>query len=181
MTTRKGKMNIIWSLIGILIMAAWLIMPSAQVEAETVTVKFRVTSYVVRLEAIPVEDVEGHVLLVVMRRGLASFETGETAKWEAWVTADFIKGKGPLQGYTKFIYQDGSTTIGKVEGFHEPTPDGKMLYKGTSEYTKGTGRFEGIKGSFSYTGKGLTPYSKEKGLMSDTYFDCIATYSLPRK
>ncbi|MEW6375809.1 MAG: hypothetical protein AB1502_08470 [Thermodesulfobacteriota bacterium] len=180
MTTRKGKINIM-SFISILTIAAWLIMSSAQVGAETVSEKFRVTGYIVRVEAIPVEDVEGHVLMVIMRRGLASFETGETAKWEAWVTGDFIKGKGPFQGYTKYTYEDGSTTIAKVEGFWEAIPDGKSLYKGTSEYIKGTGRFEGIKGSMSYTGKGLTPYSKEKGLMSDVYYDCIATYSLPRK
>jgi len=33
----------------------------------------------------------------------------------------------------------------------------------------------------TYTGKALTPYSKEKGLWGDVYYDITSTYTLPRK
>ena len=56
------------------------------------------------------------------------------------------------------------------------------LFKGTGEFIRGTGRFEGIKGikgAVTFSGKEVTPYSKET--KSDVYFDATATYILPSK
>ena len=47
-----------------------------------------------------------------------------------------------------------------------------MLYEGTFEYIKGTGRFKGIEGSGSYTGKHSTPPDV-------VYIDYTGTYTLP--
>jgi len=57
-------------------------------------------------------------------------------------------------------------------------PGGKLpLIKGEGKYTKGTGRFKGIKGTISFTGRYITPYSKEtKG---DMYIEVTSTYTLP--
>ena len=48
---------------------------------------------------------------------------------------------------------------------------------GKGEFTKGTGRFAGIKGSLSWTGKQLTGFTKEtKG---EHFCDGTMTYTLP--
>lgn len=58
MTTIKRN----WGIIGILFIAALLLMPATQAEAKTVKVKFRVVNYLAKGEWSPVGDVEGHVI-----------------------------------------------------------------------------------------------------------------------
>lgn len=183
METRKGRMKSValWGMVGFLLVAVCLLVSAPSAQAETV--KFKLTSYVAQTEAIPVGDVEGHIVGVFSRKGLVLFENGEVATFTNWGTLDLIKGKGPYQGYYLLTYEDGSTAALKINGFHEPAPGGKglFLYKITGEYTQGTGRFQGIKGTLSATGKSLTPYSKEKDSRGDVVFEGTATYTLPPK
>ena len=173
-------MNIkIWGFIGILVISAWLLGGVTPVRAETM--KFRLSTYLVHFEVLPVGDVEGHIVFTFSRRGLAFFETGEVATFRNWGTQDATKGKGTFQYYVLLTFEDGSTTVQKGQGTSEPGPKGLPVFKGTAEFLKGTGRFEGIKGNLSFTGRSLTPYSKEKGLWSDAYFDVTGTYTLPSK
>jgi len=73
-------------------------------------------------------------------------------------------------------WEDGSTTVVKVEGTTTATQGGKIsLFKGTYTYVKGTGRYAGIKGGGSYTGKRVTPMAA--GAFS--YSDGTGTYTLP--
>ena len=68
---------------------------------------------------------------------------------------------------------------------------GRIWAKGTGEYVKGTGRFEGIQGSISFTGRGFTPSFNESGSIDDRrkeygntddfYLDVTATYTLPSR
>jgi hypothetical protein len=143
-------------------------------------VKFRVTCYLTKVEAIPVGDVEGHVILVYERRGVAILENGECAAYLTRGTADLTKHQGPFQGYCQLTYKDGSTTISKHESTMSISPGEKLpSLKGKGEWIKGTGKFQGIRGSFSFTGKYITPYSKEtKG---DVYIELTGTYTLPSK
>ena len=64
-------------LIGTLLISALLLVSATQAEAKTV--KFRIFSYLTKVELIAVPDVEGHVVLVYERRGVAIFDNGETA------------------------------------------------------------------------------------------------------
>lgn len=178
MPKREGSL-IDRSLIAIIIFAVWFIGFAVEVRSETV--KFRSNLYFVQFEAIPVGDVEGHVIAVGFRRGLTFFENGEVATNASWITYDLTKGKGLYQGYWMLTYEDGSTTTQKVQGTVEPIPGGRSGIEGTGEYIKGTQRFEGIKGNTSYAGKSFTPYSKEKGTLSDISMDGTATYTLPSK
>jgi hypothetical protein len=143
-------------------------------------VKYRATCYLTKVEAIPVGDVEGHVILVFERRGVAIFENGECAAYLTRGTADLTKHQGQIQGYGQLTYKDGSTNISKWEGNMSISPGEKLpSLEGRGEWIKGTGKFEGIKGDFSFRGKYITPYSKEtKG---DVYFDLTGTYTLPSK
>ena len=178
---RENKKTFVsWCLMGILLVVAWVLVSAPLAEAKTE--KFRVVNYLVKVEWSPVGDVEGHVIGFWLRRGLVFFENGEVATYSARGWFDSIKGKSSYEGYGLVTFGDGSTTVSKLQGNLTPIEGTKQRSgKGTGEYIKGTGRFEGIKGSFSYTGKQVTPYSKKEGTFSDSYYDVTATYTVPSK
>jgi len=152
-----------------------------QAMAETKTVKYKYTSQFTKLEYVLLPDVKGHVVGVFERRGVAIFEN-EVAAVTIRGTFDMIKGKGTFQAYTQLTYEDGSTTLMKASGTKVFAPGSKLrLYKEVKgEYIKGTGRFEGIKGKISATGKEITPYTKDK-TKQDNWIEVTATYTLPSK
>jgi hypothetical protein len=147
--------------------------------AEAETVKYKITSYVTKMEMVPVPDVENHFIGEQERRGVAIFENGETAAYHMWNTWDFISGQGgPFRGYSTLSFADGSTSMIRFEG----TSTGEKLWssKGTGEYIKGTGRFEGINGNVTFTNKLLTPYTKDE-TKGDMIIEATGTYTLPKK
>jgi hypothetical protein len=148
-----------------------------RVEAETL--KYKIISYVTRMETVQVPDVENHFIALFERRGVAIFENGETATFRGWFTLDNISGQGgSFRGYSTLSFGDDSTSMIKIEG----TQTGEKLSsgKGTAEYIKGTGRFEGIKGNVTFTTKLLTPYTKDE-TKSDMITEATGTYTLPKK
>jgi hypothetical protein len=149
------------------------------IRAEAETLKYKITTYVTKFEVVPVPDVENHVIGVVERRGVAIFENGETATYHAWFTLDSISGQGAsFRGYSSLSFVDGSTSTLKYEG----TQTGEKLRpgKGTGEYIKGTGQFQGVKGNVSFTTKSLTDYTKDD-TKGDMIVEATATYTLPKK
>jgi hypothetical protein len=112
------------------------------------------------------------------RRGLAVFEGGEVRTYHTRGTFDVIKGQGPFQGYTTLTSKDGSETMVKYQGAMTLPPGEKLAtFSGKGDYIKGTGRFKGIKGKISFSGKNITSYGKEtKG---DVAIDATGTYTLP--
>jgi len=175
MVKQKGRNSAVisWSVASIIIVASLI---GSIVQARAETVKSRTSTYLAHFEALPVGDVGGHIVATFSRKGLSFQENGEVATYANWGTLDFIKGNGSFQGYSLVTFQDGSTYTVRWQG----TVEGS-LYRLAGEFIKGTKRFEGIKGTFSGTGKALTPYSKEKGTLSDAYFDITSTYTLPSK
>jgi hypothetical protein len=95
-----------------------------QAGAETVK-KAKVTSYITKIEVIPVPDVKGHIVGVYERRGVYVSEDGEAAAYHTRGTLDLNKGIGPFQGYTQLTYKDGSTTISKYQGTFTIVPGEK--------------------------------------------------------
>ena len=148
------------------------------VQASAESVNWKVTSYIVKIEAIPVPDVEGHLIGLYERRGLAIFEDEEVRAYHTRGTFDFIKGQGLFHGYTTLTSKDGSETMVKYQGnMTLPTGEKLAIFSGEGEYIKGTGRFQGIKGEVSFSGKYITPFGKEtKG---DVVVDAKGTYTLP--
>ena len=181
-TIKESKRSVaIWALIGTLVIAAWFLVSVTQAMAETKTVKYKYTSQLTKVEYVLLPDVKGHVVGVFERRGVAIFEN-EVAAVTARGTFDLTKGQGQFQGYTQLTYEDGSTTLVKISGTKVFAPGSKLrLYKEVKgEYIKGTGRFEGIKGKISATGKEITPYTKDK-TKQDNWIEVTATYTLPSK
>ena len=177
MATRKSTN--IWILFGILIIAAWILGSATQAGAQTYTVKCRETGHVPKMHIIEVADVPGHILLVGETATVLSCDDGSVATISGKFTADMTKGSGKNQGYGLVTYEDGSTKWYKFQNTVTPDPNGKTAsWEGTMEYIKGTGRFEGIQGSGSITGKRLVSMP---GAGAQFYADFAITYTLPSK
>jgi hypothetical protein len=130
----------------------------------------------IKAEAVEVGDVPGHFLGVAQSSGLTSLESGEVGVYKQHTTFDYINGNGPHQGYSSVNFEDGSATFSKFEGTTKEAEDGKSsLFEGTYTYIRGTGRFEGIEGSGSYTGKRITPFAAG----AECYSDLAGTRTLP--
>jgi hypothetical protein len=176
MATKKSM----WVLFGVLIISAWVLGSAIQVGAETM--KCRTSGIMVKNEGIPIPDVDGHRISLGLRDGLAFFEDGEVAAFKASSTSDTKAGKeGRSQGYLLFSFVDGSTVITSFLQTSKPDPEGKFgwLSELKGEILKGTGRFEGIKGSLSGEGKQL---KIEKGeLAGKSTINYTFTYTMPTK
>ena len=168
-TIRKIKRTVtISTLVGILVVAASLLVSVTQGAAETT--KGRTVFFMTKMEEAQVGDVQGQTVGMYETKGLSSDENGETAIVMAYGTFDFMEG---FKGYEVFTFEDGSTQWIKYRGTATPAQEGKiMLYKGTFELIKGTGRFEGIKGTGTFTGKNFVTY----GI---AYIDYTGSYTLP--
>ncbi|MGA2467325.1 MAG: hypothetical protein ABSH06_23625 [Thermodesulfobacteriota bacterium] len=170
-----------WILILILIIAAWLLGSVTQAVAETK--KYRSVAQFSKAEYMPIGDIEGHIFAMFEFRGLV-FIDGEVAVFTGWAQGDFIKGVGLVQNYYKLVFEDGSTQVLKSKFTSKLAPDGKTgVYEdGKGEFIMGTGRFAGIKGTDSYTGKRIMPISPGlKEARGDFIIDGIQTYTLPPK
>jgi hypothetical protein len=174
MATRKSM----WVLFGILLICAWLLGSVTQGVAEQ-TMKCKIASTNTKDERISLNDEEGHGFGMSISEGLAFFEGGEIAKTKSYTLFDFIPGKRSQQiGYTFFTFEDGATIVTSFQRLIAPGQSGIGSGKGAGEITKGTGRFEGIKGTTSSTAK-LFPANK--GEPSRNAVDFTFTYTLPTK
>lgn len=176
---RKSKMTITFlGCIGIFLITALILMPTTQ--AGEITSKHKIAAPITKMEVVPVPDVKGHVVGVLERRGVAIYENGETAAYHSRLTFDSIKGgEASFSGYCDISFADGSISMTKFQGT-APMVEGKKIIKGTGKYIKGTGRFEGIKGKVSFTGRYVTPYTKDK-TKGDAVLEVTSTYTLPNK
>jgi len=174
MATKK----VIWVLFGILVISAWVLGSAIQAGAETL--KFRVSLTETKILTMPVNDVEGHILGLQTMEGLAFLENGEIARVKQYSAFDYIPGKGSQSfGYSLTTFEDGSTIEGRSQNILVPDQSGTFSYKRTTEAIKGTGRFEGIKGTSSSTRGKLFERVKGGPLLATT--DVTMTYTLPPK
>jgi hypothetical protein len=174
MATNKSMMV----LFGVLMISSFILGSSIQAGAETL--KFKFYSYVTRNESVPVGDVEGHILSLTTKMAFCILENGEIATEIAVITNDSTKGFGSAIQYRTMTFADGSTIIVKAQTTAEGTAVGKpAAARTTREIIKGTGRFEGIKGTGTSTVKYLPVEKGEagpKGIGEGTL-----TYTLPSK
>lgn len=168
MATKKSSIV----LFGILVISAWVLGSAIQVGAETMNYKFY--TYVTKSENFPVGDVDQHLLNFQWRRAFYVFENGEIATGNSVATFDAIKYVGPFMQYLTWSFPDGSTIIFKSQGTY-----GGGSANMTSEILKGTGRFEGAKGTYSAKGKYLPPEEGEPGMKG--FGEGTLTYTLPSK
>jgi hypothetical protein len=145
--------------------------------AKTVTQKGRSVYHMVKVDVVQVGDVPGHIVGVADARGLTFVENGDVGTYLNRIMFDYVNGSGPHWGYGVTTFPDGSTTVIKYEGTTTAQEGGASSFKGAYTYIGGTGRFEGIQGRGSYTGKRAAPMTP--GAPADSYSDSIETYTLP--
>ena len=148
-------------------------------QAGAETAKGRYVYHFFKVERIEVGDVPGHLIGVADGRGLVSSDTGEVATQLTKLLFDYTNGSGPFQAYNLITYEDGSTKISKVQGRTTAQASGVSTFEGTYTFIKGTGRFEGIQGTGSFTGKRTAPLTP--GGPADCYLDFTETYTLPTR
>jgi hypothetical protein len=168
-------------IVGILVFVALLIGSAAQ--SEEGTMKLKVSNVVTKGERYSVGDVEGHVIAYLMRDGVIVSEDGEVGSMKALVVNDAMVGKGgSFLGYLLFTFVDGSNILSSFQqGALSSDPEGKfaLSQRASGELISGSGRFKGIKGTMSMTGKVLKPTKEE--FAGKAYNDFTLTYTLPPK
>jgi hypothetical protein len=148
-------------------------------EGNTQTLKCRTGQHVLKVEFFPVpSNTAGHLVGAGQSAGLAFFESGEVANLAMAFTIDFPDGKSGTHAlYTEFSFEDGSA-FGILElGMTKASEDGKSAsFVSTSiSFTHGRGRFTGISGEGTMTGKRFAPL----GSNADTNLNYTLTFTLP--
>ncbi|MGZ3534319.1 MAG: hypothetical protein ACXU9K_03760 [Thermodesulfobacteriota bacterium] len=174
MATKK----LIGVLFGILAISAWVLGSANQAGAETLN--YKIYTYGIKQEIIPIGDVEGHTVGFDVRRGFYVFENGEVAIVNQVASSEAVKGGSSILLYTTVTFPDDSTIITKGQGtFGGGVPGSPASAGFKTDIIKGTGRFEGIKGTASSKVKFIPPEKGEPGPKSvgeGTY-----NYTLPSK
>jgi len=172
MATKKSMLVFLGILVASVVLGS-----AIKVDAETMNYKFY--TWVNKGETVPVGDAEGHIVFFNQRGAFYVFENGEIATINHVATADMIKGSGSFWQYVTINFADGSTIIIKSQGTVGGTAAGAASGGWTSEIIKGTGRFEGIKGTQRATAKYLPLEKGEAGQKG--YGEGTITYTLPSK
>ena len=167
----------IWVFFGTLVISAWILGLAIQAGGETL--KCKITATRTKVEAISVGDEEGHRLGVEIWEGLGFCENGEITKVRTHSIFDFVAGKGAQSiNYNILTFEDGSTIVNRTQRLLVADQGGNLPGKSTGELIKGTGRFEGIKGSSSMTGKNFVSTKEES---ARNFNESTFTYTLPIK
>lgn len=176
MTTMRSRSVVGRASIWGICIAVCLLMSLSQAVAETG--KSRLVIRLSKTEVLQVPDVPGHAIGMVEQKGLNFHENGEVGTYSGWVLLDYTNGSGTHEGYGVTTFEDGSTQITRSEGSTKATKGGKIsVFEGTFTFIGGTGRYEGITGKGSYTGKRVAPLD----VGADSYVDLTWTHTLPTR
>ena len=172
--------KIILPIISIFLITIWLFPSQAVAE----TWKYKIVMYFTKAEYAPIPAMEGLAYALFEYKGLSFWENGETSFYSGAAIGEFYKGEGPVQNCVVHTFADGSTIVSKNKFINISAPDGKTSsYENiTGEIVKGSGRFEGIKGTAVGKGKRLAPISPGlKEMRGDAVVEGSMTFTLPSK
>lgn len=130
-------------------------------------------------ERFPVGDVEGLGSAYVVRDGGFVLENGEFGSLRVLAVVHTAAGNGTFWGVNVFTFTDGSIIVTTSQpGSFWPDSEGKIaaLQKSTGEIINGMGRFKGIKGTQTMTGKMLKPLKGD--FAGKAYIEFILNYTL---
>lgn len=169
----KKSLSGIW---GFFVVIGLLLGFAMETNAETM--KCKAVGVTLNMERVTVDDEEGHTLGLQTIEGLAIFDNGEIARTKIKAIVDLTKSSGFLAiAYFSFIFDDGATIALKLDRRGIIDEKGVASTKVVSEIKKGTGRFEGIKGTATGPGKNFSV----QGEAVKSFNDLTFTYTLPPK
>jgi len=149
------------------------------IQAGAESMKMMVTCGALKGERFPVGDVEGLGTAYIVRDGAFVLDDGEFGSLRVLAVVHTGPGKGIFLGINVFTFADGSTIVTTSQpGSFWPDPDKKVaaLQKSMGEIINGTGRFKGIKGTQTMTGKMLKPLKGD--FAGKAYSEFILNYTL---
>jgi len=139
------------------------------------TLKWRQGLSVDNVKSSPVGSMPGRVIGIGESKGVAFFENGEVAATVNMFSFFYTDGSGPAVAFGQFSFEDGATFV--IEFKANATADKRdktTVFKGEFSFIHGSGRFAGIKGSGTASGKRFAPL----GAGSVLYFDYTGNYTL---
>ena len=146
--------------------------------AEAETLKFRIYTYVTRMESMPIGFVDAPTNILCERHGYINFEDGEVATFLSRAIGKNSIQKGTRDGYALITYSDNSTSVFEWDlEFWANEINQLKTFTGSGKFIEGTGRYVGIQGEVTLTGQEVIPFPGEPA--AGAYFDVTATYSLP--
>lgn len=141
---------------------SWVVGISTEAIADTL--KGKAVSTVSKVEMLPIPDAENHNVGLTARQGMILFENGEVATIKTMVIWDMTgPSSGWSKGYTQYTFLDGSTILMNFQQQVMPPTGGTNVQydsKITGDIVKGTGKFEGVKGTWTSSSKQM---KAEKG------------------
>ena len=142
------------SLFGAMALGVWALVAVAATPALAgeVSASGRNVQTVEKVEWLEVGDQEGHVVGIYRSKGLTFHGDGEISTTVNHGTFDYVKGAGSHEGYLVRTFDDDSTMTVKYQGTTKHDAAGRVT-QGTASYATGTGRYEGIEGDGSYSGR----------------------------
>jgi hypothetical protein len=154
-----------WGVVVLFTVVIGLLVPVAQAEEKSGTLKWRVVTHRDKTqETADICDVEGHRLAVAEGSGVGIFANDELATFSYQVMNDTVKGGGAFHLYGVYTFEDGATIRVEANGTF-----GSWGAKAEAKFVSGTGRFAGIKGSYS-----VKPVGRRGNY---TIVDAIGTYT----
>ena len=139
------------------------------------TLKWRQGLNVEMVESSPVDSMAGRVIGVGKSKGVAFFENGEVAATVNMFTFFYTDGSGPAVAFGQFAFEDGATFVIEFKANARANKRDKTTeFKGEFSFIHGSGRFAGIKGSGTASGKRFAPL----GAGSVLYLDYTGNYTL---
>lgn len=171
------KMSKWFGLVVLILLMSLSTLVSAQ-SAQTLDVE--ATSYIVSSQWLPAGDEAGHSIGMQQRAGMANFSDGSVAQYSTVSNFDFRRGKGgSSSGYSKFTFNDGATIVFSWTAKMIIGEYGLTLNEGQGIILKGTGRFAGIKGTSSFSGRQLKSAAEDpKG---SAIQNATIRYTLPKQ
>lgn len=143
---------------------------------------WRIYSYVTKAHVIPIGFAKAPANMIFERSGLAEFDDGEIASILMRGSGKLTPSGGSVEGFVQYTFEDTATFVVKWQANVTKEKEKELnTFTGNGTYVIGTGRFDGIQGDVSFTGRYVTPYSKEKGTHGDMIVDVKSNYTLPSK
>jgi hypothetical protein len=122
----------------IFVIGIWLLGFAPQATAEILN--YKSFTHVVKAEAVPIPDAEGHLVRLTLREGAYMFQNGELAWAKQVLYNDLIKGAGSIVVYSTVTFLDGSTITTRSQTKAVANPAGVQTGStSTGEIIHGTG------------------------------------------
>ncbi len=139
------------------------------------TLKWRQGLSVEKVVSSPVDSMRDRVIGIGESKGVAFFENGDVAATVNMFTFFYTDGSGPAMNFGQFSFEDGATFVIEFKlNAAANKRDKTTEFKGEFSFVHGSGRFAGIKGSGTASGKRFAPL----GAGSVLYFDYTGNYTL---